>query len=74
VGVTVGSFEATLGPRRFFLPIRLGGGGSHLGFCFYVDVSVCSLNGRWMEGAYFFAVFFFFFVGIGAITRTGRHS
>ena len=31
----MGSLDATLGPRRFFLPIRVGGGGSHLGFCFY---------------------------------------
>jgi len=34
VGVTVGSLDATLGPRRFFFPIRAGGGGSHFGFCF----------------------------------------
>lgn len=35
----MGSLEATLGPRRFFLPIRVGGGGSHFGFCFWMEVS-----------------------------------
>lgn len=34
VGVTTGSLDTVLGPRRFFLPIRVGGGGSHFGFGF----------------------------------------
>lgn len=45
MGVTVGNFEATFGPLRFFLPILVGGGGSHFGFCFCILES-CELGGE----------------------------
>lgn len=33
VGNTAGSFDAAEGPRLFFLPMRVGRGGSHFFFC-----------------------------------------
>ena len=69
VGVTVGSLEATFGPFLFFFPIRVGGGGSHFGFCFYkYDESLLS------KEAYVFALLVLVFVAIRRATHTRRQS
>ena len=46
VGNTGGSFDDASGPRRFFLPTRVGTGGSHFGACGCLRLSVEGLAVR----------------------------